>query len=62
MAKAEITDEIIHLNLMDEIPRIGSGRRGVKLTALGYKWVRILYPPTGINVRIKRKLWDQLIA
>jgi hypothetical protein len=60
MAKAKPTGELIQLHLMDEIPRIGSGRRWVVVLSLGHKWVRLHCPSRRKNIKITRRVWDRI--
>ena len=51
-----------HLVLMDELqPQIGSGHRRVE-AKIGYKWVFVRERADGNRKRIKRQLWDTLVA
>ena len=51
-----------HLVLMDELqPQIGSGHRWVA-AKIGYKWVFVRERADGNRKRIKRQLWDTLVA
>jgi len=50
------------LVLMDELqPQIGSGHRWVE-AKVGYKWVFVRERTAGNRKRIKRQLWDSLVA
>ena len=48
--------------LMDELqPQIGTGHRWVE-AKIGYKWVFVRERTDGNRKRIKRQLWDSLVA
>lgn len=46
----------------DECPRIGSGRRGITIIAIGRKWVRLRETATDRSARLKRAVWDQITS
>ena len=54
--------EVYHLVLADELqPQVGSGHRWVE-AKIGYKWVFVRERADGNRKRIKRQLWDSLVA
>lgn len=53
---------VIWLMLKDEAPRIGSGSRRVRVISLGYKFVRLEAVASGCRAKLRRGVWDRLVA
>ncbi len=55
-------DDTIHwLMLNGELPNIGSGRRRV-IATIGWKWVTVRRMSRGNPRRVRRHIWDNLVA
>ena len=56
-----MNSEVWELYFADEAPRIGSGKKFVR-AKIGRKWVHLASRHSSGKQRIRRTVWDQLVA
>ena len=56
-------DDLVRIDLADQAPRIGSGRRSVKVTTIGRKWVHVVYDEIGghpVRHKFLKAEWERI--